>query len=79
MTTQQRKTVLGDYSSKICDIVLTLLELRRKDDRVKVVLFSHWDPILKMITLALTANGIEFRKKSNPFHKSVDDFKVSFS
>lgn len=69
--------MLGDYSSKICEIVQTLMKLREADDRVKVILFSHWETILKMIATALTTNNIEFRKKSNPFNKSVDDFKVS--
>lgn len=76
MTTHQRNGVSGDFSSKICEIVLTLLELRQKDDRVKVILFSHWETILNIIASALTSNGLEFRKKSNPFNKSVDDFKV---
>lgn len=79
MTTHKRNGVLGDYSSKICEIVLTLLELRQKDDRVKVILFSHWETILNMIAMALTTNGLEFRKKSTPFNKSVDDFKVNLT
>lgn len=79
MTTHQRNNVLGDYSTKICEIVQTLLELRQKDDHVKVILFSHWETILNMIALSLASNKLEFRKKSNPFNKSVDDFKVSLS
>lgn len=68
--------VTGDYSSKIEEIIRTVLQLRSVDSNVKIVIFSHWDTILSVIGAALKENGIEFRKKSTLFYQSIEQFKV---
>lgn len=69
---------VGDYSSKIEKIVRTILELKRKESSVKIIVFSHWDNILRVIAEALHKNAIGFRTKSAAFHKCVEQFKVIF-
>lgn len=68
--------VTGDYSSKIEEIIRTVLQLRNVDANVKIVIFSHWDTILTVIGAALKENSIEFRKKSTLFYQSIEQFKV---
>lgn len=69
--------VAGDYSKKVEEIVLTTLKLRNEDADVKIIIFSHWDTILKVIATALAENNVQFRTQSANFHKSIDEFKVS--
>lgn len=65
----------GDYSKKIEKIVCTILNLRQKDPNVKILIFSHWDIILKVIGNALDENVINYRQKSAKFYKSINEFK----
>ncbi|XP_058460410.1 E3 ubiquitin-protein ligase SHPRH [Malaya genurostris] len=67
--------VRGNYSNKILDIVETILQLKQKEPDVKILIFSHWDPILIMLARALEENAITFRTKSVKFYKSIEEFK----
>lgn len=67
--------VLGNYSNKILQIVETILQLKLKEPDVKIIVFSHWDPILLMLAKALNENSITYRMKSAKFYKSIEEFK----
>lgn len=66
---------IGDYSKKIEKIVKTILELRKKDKAVKIIIFSQWAAVLHVIGDALRENGIVFRNKLTKFSKTIDEFK----
>lgn len=70
-------TVVGDYSRKIEKIVQTVLQLKRDEPSVKIIIFSDWINILGVIADALRENNIIHRLKSSVFNKSLDDFKVN--
>ncbi|XP_058831485.1 E3 ubiquitin-protein ligase SHPRH [Topomyia yanbarensis] len=67
--------VRGNYSNKILKMVETILELKHKEPDVKIIIFSHWDPILMMLARALEENAVTFRTKSIKFYKSIEEFK----
>uniref|UniRef100_A0A182XYS9 RING-type domain-containing protein n=1 Tax=Anopheles stephensi TaxID=30069 RepID=A0A182XYS9_ANOST len=69
------QTVRGSYSNKILKIVETVLELMAEERDVKIVIFSHWEPILNELGVALDENDIKYRQKSAKFYKSVEEFK----
>lgn len=68
--------IAGDYSKKIEEIVRTALKLLKSDPAVKILIFSHWNDILKIIATALSQNGVQSRMRSTKFDKSIDEFKV---
>lgn len=69
-------TIKGSFSSKIDEIIRTVIKLKRDDDDVKILIFSHWDNILNVISNALIINSIPFcANKSNNFTKTITQFK----
>ena len=54
--------VIGDHSTKVDGIVRSLLSLKREDENVKVLIFSTWGVVLKILEVALTQNNISFRR-----------------
>uniref|UniRef100_A0A182WJB3 RING-type domain-containing protein n=1 Tax=Anopheles minimus TaxID=112268 RepID=A0A182WJB3_9DIPT len=69
------QSVRGSYSNKILKIVETVLELIAAEPTVKIVIFSHWEPILSELGVALEENEIKYRQKSTKFYQSVGEFK----
>ncbi|XP_308421.5 E3 ubiquitin-protein ligase SHPRH [Anopheles gambiae] len=67
--------IRGNFSNKVSKIVQTALELVAEDPSVKIVIFSHWEPILTEVGVALAANDITLREKSAKFYQCVADFK----
>ncbi|XP_053664769.1 E3 ubiquitin-protein ligase SHPRH [Anopheles marshallii] len=67
--------VRGSFSDKIVKIVETVLELIDAEADVKIVIFSHWEPILNELGVALGKNDIKYRQKSAKFYQSVAEFK----
>lgn len=67
--------VRGNYSNKILKIVEIILQLKQKEPNVKIIIFSHWDPILMMLAMALNENAITYRTKSTKFYRSIEEFK----
>ncbi|XP_055627280.1 E3 ubiquitin-protein ligase SHPRH [Toxorhynchites rutilus septentrionalis] len=67
--------VKGNYSNKILKIVETIMLLKAKEAEVKILIFSHWDPILLILARALDENAITHRMKSAKFSKSIEEFK----
>lgn len=68
------KTIVGDFSTKIANIVELVLKIRAADETEKVLIFSQWQAILMQIARALNLNGIEFRSKCS--NQEFEDFKV---
>lgn len=71
--------IIGDYSKKIQEIVRTTLKLLKSDPDVKILIFSYWNDMLKIIAAALNQNGIQSRTKSTNFDNCIDEFKVSLN
>ncbi|KAK6631898.1 hypothetical protein RUM44_006928 [Polyplax serrata] len=55
-------TVAGDHSTKVDGIIRSLLQLSRENPKVKVLIFSTWAVVLQVLEIALTQNGISFRR-----------------
>lgn len=51
------------------------MNLREKDLQVKIVIFSHWPTILKVIEEELHQLMISFRSRLSKFHLTIDEFK----
>jgi E3 ubiquitin-protein ligase SHPRH len=68
-------TVLGNFSNKIVTIVETVLDLRKADPNVKIIIFSQWETILSVVADALKENSILFRSKSPKFHACIEAFQ----
>ena len=65
----------GNYSNKILKIVETVLKLKLDEPDVKIIIFSHWDPILFYLAQALDSNSVTYRLKSTKFYKHIQEFK----
>lgn len=65
-----------DSSSKVEQIVDTIVALYEQEAAVKIIIFSHWSNILKTIATALDQNQIAFRSQLNKFHITINEFKV---
>lgn len=69
-------TVAGDHSTKVDGIVRSLLILKRDDPKVKVLVFSTWAVVLKILEVALTQNGISFRRMpGHDYQSHLKQFK----
>lgn len=66
-----------DSSSKIEQIVQTIVSLCEQDAAVKIIIFSHWANILKTIERVLNENEIKFRGQMAKFHVTINEFKVT--
>ncbi|XP_016955989.1 E3 ubiquitin-protein ligase SHPRH [Drosophila biarmipes] len=71
------KSIVGDFSTKIANIVELVLKIRNDNEQEKVLIFSQWQAILLQIARALNLNGIQFRNKCT--NKDFEDFKDPFS
>ncbi|XP_055920155.1 E3 ubiquitin-protein ligase SHPRH [Eupeodes corollae] len=65
--------IKGDYSTKIQTIVQEVIKLKNEDKNVKIIIFSHWQQILKVISEALNENGIRLIINNTP--QCVEKFK----
>ncbi|XP_055611063.1 E3 ubiquitin-protein ligase SHPRH [Uranotaenia lowii] len=74
-TSEPALSVRGNFSNKILKIVEAILQLKHKEPDVKIIIFSHWDPILLVLARALNENSITYRTKSAKFYKSIEEFK----
>lgn len=54
--------VRGSFGTKVEHLVRHLLHLRTAQPGVQSLVFSHWDAVLKLVSGALTANGITWRR-----------------
>ncbi|XP_058123566.1 E3 ubiquitin-protein ligase SHPRH [Anopheles ziemanni] len=72
---RHQQLAVGNYSDKIFKIVETILDLKDQEPDVKIVIFSHWEPILVKLEVALTDNNITSRQKSSRFKDSISEFK----
>lgn len=75
LSTEKRIT---DSSNKIEMIVQKILELKRKEPDVKIVIFSHWSTILSFVEKALITAEISYRSKLDKFHQTIQEFKVVY-
>ncbi|CRL06169.1 CLUMA_CG018880, isoform A [Clunio marinus] len=70
------RAIEGSYSPKIDEVLRSILMLKEKEADVKILLFSHWDSILKTISRGLDDNAITFRSSlASKFSKQIEDFK----
>lgn len=53
----------------------TIIKLKEADERVKIVIFSHWQDILNILENALLENNIEYRSKMVKFALNLSQFK----
>lgn len=72
----RRGTNRTDSSSKVEEIICQVISLYERDESVKIIIFSHWSNILKIIETALSQNQIKFRSQLNKFHMTINEFKV---
>lgn len=73
--TLRSKESLTDSSSKIEEIVQTIIKLKADDEHVKIVIFSHWANILSTLVTALQENNIEYRSNMGAFTTALTQFK----
>lgn len=66
---------MTDSSSKIEEIVQTIIKLKEDDELVKIVIFSHWSDILNILERALVENKIEYRSRMTSFATTLSQFK----
>lgn len=52
--------IKGSYSTKVHAIVRCVLQLQQTDEHVKVLIFSTWNAVLKVLSNAFSANEINF-------------------
>ncbi|CAH1134952.1 unnamed protein product [Ceutorhynchus assimilis] len=69
--------VLGDFSKKIQAAIQLVLNLKNKDPYVKVLLFSTWTPVLRLLKRALTMNDIKsgIAEATSTSEKTIEAFK----
>ncbi|KRT78220.1 helicase, partial [Oryctes borbonicus] len=68
--------IRGNHSTKVEAVVRLVLKLRQDEEDVKVLVFSTWTVILKVIHGVFESNGIESEiLEYNNFHRTLDKFK----
>lgn len=72
-------TNITDSTSKIEKITRHVLELKKEDPNVKIVIFSQWKDILFHLQTAFTMNDISYRSNSHRFYETIREFKVRVS
>lgn len=72
-----KSIVKGDHSTKIEAVVKLVMTLKNADKNVKILIFSTWEAILKILRSACQANDIEAKAMllSN-FEGCLQSFKV---
>ncbi|KAF7281635.1 hypothetical protein GWI33_004494 [Rhynchophorus ferrugineus] len=75
--TEENIPIVGNYSRKVEDVVRLLLKLKNADSQVKVLLFSTWSVVLKLLKRALEENHVkaELADSSSTFEKRIETFK----
>ncbi|CAO1410529.1 unnamed protein product [Diamesa serratosioi] len=70
--------LVGSYSPKIDEIIKSLIQLKKDEPNVKILIFSHWDTILSAIKPGLSANDIKHIHSHNlaKFHQEIKAFKL---
>ncbi|PRP84926.1 e3 ubiquitin-protein ligase SHPRH-like isoform 2 [Planoprotostelium fungivorum] len=69
--------VKGSYGTKIETVVGHILALRKREDSVKILVFSEWNDVLKIVGDALAENSVKFIRidGKNHFEKKLEEFK----
>lgn len=69
--------IQGSHSTKVQAVVRQVLKLRQSDEKVKILIFSTWEVVLKLLAKAFTQNNITHEHVShNNLHKKLHRFKV---
>lgn len=75
---QDEVKINGSYSSKVEAIVRLVLKLKSEDEDVKILIFSTWNAIIKLLKNALEMNNVEnVTLGSSNTAKIIQKFKVS--
>ena len=70
--------LVGSYSPKIDEIIKTVIQLKKDEPNVKILIFSHWDTILRAIKPGLFANNINHihSNTSSKLPQEIKSFKL---
>lgn len=69
--------IKGNHSSKVEAIVRLVQQLRQNERDVKVLVFSNWSVILKVIHSVFNSNDIKSEiLQYGTFERNLDKFKV---
>jgi E3 ubiquitin-protein ligase SHPRH len=70
-------TVKGSHSTKVEAIIDCVLRIRSEDPDAKILVFSKWVTVLKILSRAMDENDITYRLviKGRNFHKTLSEFK----
>lgn len=70
--------ITGNHSTKVEAVVRLVKRLKQKEENVKVLVFSHWTVILKVLHEVMDSNGVksEILHRHN-FEKILHEFKVN--
>lgn len=78
VSTKDENEVKGNFSTKMGDVVRLIFKLKKEDEHVKVLIFSHWIDVLKVLKNILDQNNITGQLFMNQAsEKGLHDFKVS--
>lgn len=74
----QDSKLVGSYSPKIDEIIKSVIQLKKDEPNVKILIFSHWDTILSAIKPGLSANDIKHIHSINStkFPQEIKAFKL---
>ncbi|GLV41293.1 uncharacterized protein CBL_04817 [Carabus blaptoides fortunei] len=68
--------IQGSHSTKVHAVVRQVLKLRQTDEKVKILIFSTWEAVLKVLSTALTLNNIVHEHVShNKLQEKLQRFK----
>lgn len=74
----QDSKLVGSYSPKIDEIIKSVIQLKKDEPNVKILIFSHWDTILSAIKSGLSPNDIKHIHSINStkFTQEINAFKL---
>ncbi|XP_026471462.1 E3 ubiquitin-protein ligase SHPRH-like isoform X2 [Ctenocephalides felis] len=67
--------IVGNFSTKIQAVLKLILNLKRDDESVKVLIFSQWPVILQYVGKALEKNSILYKVRHSNNPQAVEQFK----
>lgn len=68
--------IKGSYSTKVQGIIKNILLLRQEDEKVKILIFSSWQPVLRVLSEAFHMNYITHEHlTTNNLQEKLDNFK----